>query len=372
MPESNSPAPKGFKKKSIVTLPLAAATAFLLMALGGVFFFVHLPVVESNLHRALREKTKNITDIMVARVAQAVRAHDDVSLLNYLHELSASPDCVQARVVGADGAIIADNKIELWGQKLPNGPLADSLKSMTSGLFFSRSDPAGYDYAIPLGMEPPAFLVVGASSQKADLMTASARVGALYVLAGLVFAGAVFFYLTLNFTLVAHLKKIHKNLESVLLGGSTERVTIQSNDEISAVGVAVNAILDKVSKGISEETTTRGAAECLINNFVYEVAAGVKSGLAVLDASDNIVYINRVACDILGVSVDEPIRMRGRHVVEAVKDAGLLELLKKSAADIGSVVEGSVESVAARVKITAIDDGAGRLGGTVLVFDRRG
>ncbi|PKN01324.1 MAG: hypothetical protein CVU77_05865 [Elusimicrobia bacterium HGW-Elusimicrobia-1] len=360
------------KKKSIVMLPLAASAVFLAAVLSAVFFFVHLPAVYSHLHRALRDKTKNITDIMITRVSQAVRAHDDVSLLNYLQEMSSSPDFSRASVLSSDGAILADNKIELWAQKFPDDRLVNSLPSMTSPLFFRRSDPSGYDYAVPLEVDPPAFLVTGVSSQKIDADAASARTGALYILAGLIFAGVVFFYLTLHFTIVARLKKIHKNLESVLLGSSAERITVSDRDEIGEVAVAVNSILDKVSKGAAAENSARSTTECLINNFVYEVASGVKSGLVVLDSSDNIVYVNKVACDILGITADEPVIMRGRHVVEVVKDAVLLELLKKSGSSIGSVIDGSLESASARVNITAIDDGSGRLGGTVLVFDRRG
>jgi len=394
-------------KRSTVSFPwLLISCGYLAVAVLVITFIVYVGDKEDALHKNLRDKTKTLVELSTPGIKKSLLGGDDVAVLNYLQDIARLPDVVYARIIDGEGNIIADDKVERWGKKITDvdGDSASRLISIKDKpLFFKRQNPpAGYDYISPLvvmassskgqntttsvvgistaaavSYEPQPrdirLLNVGVSSEKISQEMAGTRANALYVSAGAVFGGAVVFYLTFYFVILSKIKKIQKSLESVLLGGISERIPLgDSIDEISAVSELVNKVLDKVASNVESMRESEMTGERLINNFVKEIGSAVTDkGIIVLDASDNIIYINDSAPNkkLLGSEMISAQDLKGKHIVDvARKQPLLLDALKKSAIETGTTIRQNLGDRIS-VSITAIDNGKGQVGGTVIILE---
>lgn len=361
------------KKKSILWNWLITSTLFFSAVVIAFFYLIHFPMIESTLHKNLRDRTKTVTTLLLPRLEKSIQDKDDVSTLNLLQELANSPDAIYSRVVDNENNVVYDNRIERWGQKSTDLSLASKLVKMDKPLFFKRTDPDGYDYVVPLTLsdsERPKYLNVGVTTQKIDSELASIKSNSLYIIASAIFTSILFFFITFHLFVLADVKNLQKSLESVLLGSTTERINLEKKNEITSLGVLLNQILDKTLATASGVQESDKIHECLINNFIYELASEIKNGIVVLDSSDNILYINDVALDILKIT-QELKTLLGKHLIDVFKDTEFLMLLKKSASNIGKPTEEHIKSVSAKARVVTVDNGKNQSGGTIIFLDRR-
>ncbi len=394
---------KEIKKSSLAIPSLIISTAYLTASVVGIIFFLYIGEKESTLHKNLRDKTKTIVELSVPGVKKALLGGDDVAVLNYLQDIAKLPDVIYARIIDGEGNIITDDKVERWGKKITevDGPAAARLSTARDkSLFFKRSgSPEGYDYVSPLVVIPSSrssqdktskstvdvstmpfsyeplpsdvrLLNVGVSSEKLSVEMAATRANAIYIVIGIVFGGIVAFYLAFYFVISSRVKKIQKSLESVLLGGISERIPQgKTIDEISSISDSVNKVLDKVSSMLASVKESEGISERVINNFIKEIGLAVEKGIVVLDASDNIIFINEKAADYLKVSSKiTGGELKGQHIIEVAKNMPqILDALKKSAIELGTTVRQNVGELS--LSVTAIDNGKNQVAGTVIVIE---
>ena len=120
------------------------------------------------------------------------------------------------------------------------------------------------------------------------------------------------------------LRSLTRAANSLAEGNYDEQVSSSTNSahEVAPLVRAFNSMADKLNERI--EVLSRE------ENKVRTILAGMVEGVVAVDPYANILHMNKAACEILNVSVDDP---EGWHIYDVIEVEEVGELLRQTLRD---------------------------------------
>ena len=122
------------------------------------------------------------------------------------------------------------------------------------------------------------------------------------------FVITVFLGLLLARTVTQPIRDLTTSIATVAEGDYNQQVEIDSDDEIGQLATTFNKLTGELKKTISHMEIERGKLDTI---FQY-----MQEGVVALDRSNNLIHINKVASEILGVDTDNknPLNLRNLNI----------------------------------------------------------
>ena len=145
-------------------------------------------------------------------------------------------------------------------------------------------------------------------------------------------------------------------------GELNARIPVPDTAELGALARTMNQMAKQLSDRIKMEAS--------LNNEQRAVLANMAEGVVAVDGAQRILHVNPAACRLLGLNPDE---VRGRHILETVRNIELQEFLTAVLAAEGSLERDIVlrDDVDKFIQLhgTVLKDGAGSKIGALVVLN---
>ena len=295
------------------------------------YYLQYIPSHEKLLRNALYDRVKTVFDLSADDLSKAVRSRDDISMLIGVEKIMKIEDVSTVYVLDNGFKVLTHDKTSQWGKTYDD---ETDRNAVNAKKVLRQWTQGGYLFSVPLTSSST--LCVGISSQKMNEAAAGLRRDALYTIAIVVIAAAAAFGWFIYATVFLRFRDLRDRLASIELGGGTLPDGAPGG-EFLELQKLINGIIANAASGAGRGRA--GQCEDELRLLVDELAATHQSGVLVIGAENKVVAINRKGETLFGIKRDGA---AGKHVLEAVGDAALIELIKKAAAKPGEAFEASV------------------------------
>ena len=308
-----------------------------------IYTFQFLPVHKQLADASLAEKLNIITGQYQNSLSSALKASDDVTVLNSIDAIIKFDGVTDAYIVDKTGKVLTHNKTSEWG-KVYTDPLTKTAAASVSRRIQNTGKDNEYLFSVPLGSS--ATLCVGLTKERAEKNLEAIKNEYLFTSLTVYLITVVMIYLILNTLFISKFKSLTRLTDSVALSkGRT--IPYISKDEFGEITAKINALLSNQtnSSQINAGTLCPDSRNILL--LMNHIIKDLPSGILVIDSENRIAAINKPFQDLLGITDPD---LTGRHLLDLVSIPELFELIAKATENSGSTIIGIVKGKQMKVR----------------------
>ncbi|OGS02915.1 MAG: hypothetical protein A2339_01755 [Elusimicrobia bacterium RIFOXYB12_FULL_50_12] len=281
----------------------------------GLLFLYHLPSLSSKSLAALNEKLKAVTLLSEPAVAKAVSSKDDIALFSEIEKISKVEDISSAYMLDNSARVTIHNNTAQWGSELSD---EYSKKAVASPKTIIQKLPSANKYLYSSRVASSATLCIEVSSQRMKDFNSSESKKALYTAAIVIVVYTLLMIVIVNRFVKIPVQKFEQAAASLISGGAADYKG------------EYDSIFEKIKAFAVEKSSGRSAGGADASEIIGFGLNAWNIGILAVDSQNKVVYINETAGDLLGIIDGES--LKGKHLLDAVPEPELLEVIKKSKA----------------------------------------
>jgi|AGTN01.1.fsa_nt_gi hypothetical protein len=309
-------------------------------ALLYFYLFQFLPSQAKLLESRLISRARAVSELSSRTLVRAIETRDDLALVSALEDIRKLDEVSSVYILDPGGKVLTHDSVSEWNKTYSDGISKKALAS--KGMLVQRTpSPKGYLFSTPL--TSGAVLCLALSSRKMDESLALARRKALYsgltafFVVMLVLGGFVYY------AVGPRLGKLKEMLKNLAPGSGA--LPVDARDELGELTGLINEAIRKIEKGGDAGVKRADETVQKLEGLIRTLTDNMDGGIMVLDGENRIIGVN----DAFRNSLLPDASPVGRHFLEAVRSARLIELVKRASLDPGNPVEEIIEGSAVRV-----------------------
>ena len=328
---------------------------FLSILFGCIIAFVYafqfLPVHKKLTDASLAEKLNIMAGLYQNPLSNALKASDDVTVLNSIDGIMRFDGVTTAYIVDKTGKVISSNKTSEWGKVF-----TDTLTKNASASASRRIQGAGkeneYLFSVPLSSS--AVLCVGITKEKTAKNLEGIKHEYLFTSLTIYLLAALMIFSIINALLISRFRRLARLIDSAALSrGGT--IPYDSKDEFGTIASKINALLAN-STATANSSGSLGSESQNMGFLLNELLRDYPSGLLVIDADNRIAAINKPFQDFLSLTGTN---LTGKHLLDVVKIPELFALVAKVSENAGTSINAEVKGKQIKARSVTNDKGLG-------------
>ena len=309
---------------------------------------------------------KTLSQIYAISCGKAIKEKDDLLLMAYTETMTKTPNTTYALVLDSRNQVLAHSDIKEWG-KVYSDPL--SLKAATAVKIlvqeFVRGEEKYYDIATPLkvdaqkiGVARIAFSTTGIEKEMAAARDQAVITSVIVLVLGILGASL------LAVLVIRPLQRMQVAIDALAKGRLDEKLSIRSKDEIGQLAQTLEQGLTQIKNRyrVYEEKIT--ANQMGFSLLLEKIGESLGEGIIFTDSDNNILYVNEKAQGILF----GPEKVVDKHLLEAVKNVELMELIRKSMENPNQLLREELRSKECKVHLTTVESREKEIVGMVILL----
>lgn len=343
---------------------------YIVILLALILFFLMSSVLKEQQRVATRqliERGKTLIEVYGISTVEALKRKDDLFLMDYGKAILKCPDVVYAMVLDIEGKVLAHSDVKEWGKIYRD---SKTIKALTATDYlvqrYARRNKRYYDIALPIKTEGYKKTVVclglstlGMEQRMAEAKEKTLVISLVVLLVGIL--GAAF----LANTVAKPLKEMGSVAAALHKGKAEDKVSIERGDEIGQLARILNQAIGQIKERYQTYENELANKESRATLFFKNIGGFFREGIILTDSENKIIHLNDIAREILFSPGERPI---GQHMLEAIRNVELLELLEKSMSSLNQILEEELRSIGRGVKISTIADERGEPIGTIIIL----
>ncbi len=360
------------------SIKLGVISFFLIMIM--LFFLINTPLQETRkeLEGQLITIGSNLVETYHTSIENALINQDDISLNEYMNQITGFPRTRFSMVLDPDGYVKAHHNMSEWGEQYQDGESLEALRERDFTIFrrsreeaplFELVQPLRSSYGEFLGVHRVGFSAEGISSTMDKLRAQTHKMIFLWSLIIAFVVGLASKQVTLYGA-----PKIKYILNTIMAERWDEEEKNQSKiinkkDEWGKLARHCDYLAKRIE---DEKQVYKDKAETTSENlqsFITNIGKAFKSGAILANSDNKVVFINKTAQSILSLEPSQDIN--GEHITSIFKSRQLIELFQNSMKNPNQLITDRLDNPPANVSCVGIHSQKGELISVLVLLERR-
>lgn len=320
-----------------------------------------------------KELTKQIISLgegYIPRCEKALKDRNDLYLLQYVNEMVKNTDVTYAMVLNSEGKVLVHSQLNKRGKVYQDPWIKKVLKSKKAIIYrVGEKKEKKFHIAFPLKKDNKSngILQIGVSSLRIN-QTLKTKNKTLYtvIFASLLFI-CLWLYWIIKITTVAPLNELKFNIESLPLSKFSLFNQKESPSEFNELGQKISQTFKRFKDEQVFLENQLSKYKDHLDIFLKNAGRTLKEGALFMDSNNKVIFINDLGCKILNVEKENVLNS---HILDVLKNAKILNMVKKSLNNPNQIIEDNFETTDAKygIKITMVKDRENNYLGGIILF----